>query len=836
MVPLGYVARVRRRAVKLAAMLGLAALAALLAPVYAPAATVDAGSLRAKIGERSGFRLVNESGRTVLAEHAAARLGFRAGGVWHRATSTIAADSTRRSYTAQLATDDPAGRGIRVEIRRSAEGVISLAASVTGSGGPALDALGVGFEGRPGERYLGFGERSNALDQTGFAVENYVADGPYETDEYPIMEAVLPPWGFRPRPDATYYPIPWLLSTRGYGALVDSPETSYFHLHRSGAWSVELLSAPPEELAGTTAPPPGELRMRFFAGPRPADVLRRFVAETGSQPKPAAPWLLGPWVQVTGSGEEQLALLDELQAADAPLSVNQTYLHYLPCGDQRGRREAERARTAAVHERGLAITTYFNPMVCTGYDPVYEQAAASQGLLERQGGGPYTFRYSTATQFEVAEFDFTTEGGRAAFASVVGEAIEDGHDGWMEDFGEYTPLDSRAADGTPGTVLHNEYPRQYHCAAADAAAVADRPIVRFQRSGWTAAAPCADVVWGGDPSTAWGFDGLASAVRQALNLGLSGVGIWGSDIGGFFTIGSGERLTPELLTRWVQLGAVSPVMRNQTDGIALPEYARPQIWEQDQLANWRRYAKLHTQLYPYLVAAARQYRRSGLPLMRALALEFPRDPVAAGRDDEFLFGADLLAAPVLQPGATERSVYLPAGRWADLWRSVAYREGTGSLRLDKARLLRGAREVTLPAPLDELPLLVRAGAVVPLLPPAVDTLSDYPDPSTVSLGERRGRLRLLAFPRGDSSSRFYENGSLRSREGRNRWTLAVSGGGVRRFALEASLATLQRPLRPCEITVDGKPLPPHRWSVRGGGSVLAVDFGGPRARLVVRGC
>jgi alpha-glucosidase len=816
-------------------LLALAA-ALLAAPERGGAATVDAGSLRAKVGERSGLRLVDAGGRTLLAEEAAARLGFRAGGVWHRATSTVTASSTRRGYAAELSTDDPAGRGIRVEVRRSAEGVISLAASVTGSGGPAVEALGVGFGGRRGERYLGFGERSNALDQTGSAIENYVADGPYEADEYPIMEGVIPRWGFRPRADATYYPVPWLLSTRGYGALVDSPETSYFHLHRTGAWSVELVNAPPDELAGVSAPPPGELRMRFFAGPRPADALRRFVAETGSQPKPAAPWLLGPWVQATGSSAEQLARLDELQAADAPFSVNQTYLHYLPCGDQRGRREAERARTAAIHERGLAVTTYFNPMVCTGYDPVFSQAAAGRGLLEHQGGGPYTFRYSTSSQFQVAEFDFTTEAGRAAFASVVAEAIEDGHDGWMEDFGEYTPLDSRSAGGTPGTVLHNEYPRRYHCAAADAAGAADRPIVRFQRSGWTGAAPCADVVWGGDPSTTWGFDGLASAVRQALSLGLSGVGIWGSDIGGFFTIGTGERLTPELLARWVQLGAVSPVMRTQTDGIALPEYTRPQIWDADQLANWRRYAKLHTQLYPYLVAAARRYRRSGLPLMRALALEAPKDPVAVGRDDEFLLGPDLLAAPVLEPGAAERSLYLPPGRWIDLWRSVVYREENGGLSLGKTRVLRGAREATLPAPLDELPLLVRAGGVVPLLSPTVDTLSAYPDPSTVSLRERRKRLRLLAFPRGDTSSRFYDHGSLRSREGRDRWSLTVSGGGVRRYRLEASLATLERPLRPCEVSVDGNPLPPRRWSVRRGGSVLVASFGGPRAKLAVEGC
>ena len=91
-------------------------------------------------------------------------------------------------------------------------------------------------------------------------------------------------------------------------------------------------------------------------------------------------------------------------------------------------------------------------------------------------------------------------------------------------------------------------------------------------------------------------------------------------------------------------------MRTQADGIAIPDKPRPQVWDPDQIDNWRRYAKLRTQLYPYLAAADGEYRRTGLPLMRHLALAYPGDAIAAGRDDEFLFGPDLLAAPVLAPG------------------------------------------------------------------------------------------------------------------------------------------------------------------------------------------
>ena len=162
--------------------------------------------------------------------------------------------------------------------------------------------------------------------------------------------------------------------------------------------------------------------------------------------------------------------------------------------------------------------------------------------------------------------------------------------------------------------------------------------------------------------------------------------------------------------------------------------------------------------------------------MRHLALVHPRQRRAARRDDQFLFGPDLLAAPVVKPGARRRSAYLPRGRWVDLWRSAEYRRARGGLELRRARMLRGGRTVNLPAPLDELPLLARAGAVLPLLPPDVDTLAGYGSRARlVKLSERRGRMQLLAFPRGRSSARFYRRERLVSRERANGWSLTVRG-------------------------------------------------------------
>jgi sulfoquinovosidase len=794
------------------------AIVVLLAAAPAGAATVDAGELRAHTPDgRWSLSFTDGEGRRVLAEAPGTgtgptgRLGLRTAAGWFHATRVIEQRRGDGALRATLATSDPAGRRLRVSLRRVASGVIALRARATGAG---VTATGIAFQSPRGERYFGFGERSNAVDQRGNEVENYVAEGPFEEDERGLIPAFVPAWGFHPRPDTSYFPMPWLLSSAGYGVLLDNTEASLFRLgtDRRRAWSAEVDSR--------------ELRLHVFAGPRPADVLRRLTAMVGRQPPPPAPFVFGPWYQPR---DDEQAILARLQRDDVPLSVAQTYTHYLPCAAHAGRREAERARVRRFQRAGLAVTTYFNPMICTGH-PTYGEAAASGALARNAAGAPYTYRYSTLESFDVAQFDFSARSGRALYGRLLGEAEADGHDGWMEDFGEYTPLDSRFANGMDGRRMHNLYPTEYHCSARAAAPRA----VRFVRSGWTGTAPCAPVVWGGDPTVGWGFDGLRSAVINGITMGLSGVSTWGSDIGGFFALLE-NRLTPELLVRWIQFGAVSGVMRTQANGIRVPESVRPQVWDQGVQAHWRRWAKLRTQLYPYLAAADAVYRRTGMPLMRHLSLLYPGDRRAEGVEDAFLFGPDLLAAPVLRPGATRRTVYLPAGRWVDLWRSAAYRRAGGGVGLGRASLLRGGRSVTLPAPLAELPLLARAGTLLALLPPDVDTLASYGDRgAAVSLRERQGRRVLLAFPRGRSSARLEDGGSLRSAELRGAWGLAISSSRSRRWEIQASLGTLHRPFRPCRVSARGGRL--VRWRYDSRTRVLRATLRGRRATLDVRAC
>ena len=786
----------------------LAALVLSAPPAAAAERVVDAFELRAVIAtDPWHLSFTDTDGATVLDGMA---LSYVRAGTVHQATRVTSEREADGAYEAELATTDPLG-SISVRIAPDVAGVVAVEAIAPAG----ATQTRMSFAARDGERYLGFGERSNAVDQRGNAVESYVSDGPYQPAEYAGIAATVPPPGFHPRDDATYFPIPWLLSTAGYGVLLDNDDRSDYDLTASAEWSVSADA--------------DELRLRVFAGPTPADVLERFSSRLGRQPPAAAPWYFGPWYQPKGRDADNL---DVFRSGDVPASVAQTYTHYLPCGDQTGRTDAERERVEALHAAGLAVTTYFNPMICTGH-PRY--AEARPHLTKNALGQPYEYRYTGSEQFLVGQFDFSSPAASDFYASLLAEAVGDGHDGWMEDFGEYTPPDAVSSDGTPGPRMHNRYPLLYHRAAHDFSVRAGKPLARFNRSGWTGAARHSQIVWGGDPTTDWGFDGLASAVTQGLTMGLSGVSLWGSDIGGFFALSAPE-VTPELLIRWIELGAVSGVMRTQANGFALPGKARrPQIFDPDILPVWRRYAKLRTQLYPYIAAAQRTYDRTGLPLMRHLALVHPGDAAAVARDDEFMFGGDMLAAPVLERGASERSVYLPRGRWIDLWRSAAMTD-YGALRQRRAHVIRGGRDVIVPAPLDRLPLLVRAGAVLPLLPPDVDTLTEYGDEDgLVHLGDRLGRMRLLAWPHGRSRAAIGPGEAVRSRELARRWTLTVRGKRTRRYSVEASFGTLRRPFRPCAVGLSGRRLPRSAWSYGRRSQVLRATFRARSARLVVRG-
>ena len=241
--------------------------------------------------------------------------------------------------------------GVGVRVERSGAGVTAVHLS-----GPAgARTVSIRFPARRGERLTGFGERSNAVDQRGRDVLNYTADGPFLEADQTLAGAATPDWAEVDSRDATYYPIPWLLSSRGYGVLVDNDETSRFLL-RGGSWRVEVDA--------------GRLDLRVFAGPRPADALRRFTRATGRQPAPPAPWAYGPWVQ-TGQPNvvplaEESRIFRTLRDADAPVSAAETQMHFLPCGAHRLHRDVRARAHAPPARRGAGSPRLLQPAPVRG--------------------------------------------------------------------------------------------------------------------------------------------------------------------------------------------------------------------------------------------------------------------------------------------------------------------------------------------------------------------------------------------------------------------------------------------------------------------------------------
>jgi sulfoquinovosidase len=709
---------------------------------------------------------------------------------WHRITRVRSADREGSRLTAVLETDHPDGLEARAEIVVHEDERVAVTIAVAGAA-----VVSQSFVAEPGERFLGFGERSHAVSLDHGVVENYVGEGPYQQHEYPLLADTVPPWAMRNRPDATYFPVPWVVSTRGFGVSIDQDDLSYVRLRADSGdtWSIEAEA--------------GLLAFTVYGGPGPLDALRRYTALTGRQPAPER-WFFGPWYQ--SGHDNHVPLAREQWQADAlagtAVSAVETHCRYLPLGEDRGYEESERARTAFFHSRGQAVLSYINPLVGTDYPEAFEPAAGAGALQRDRRGRPYLYQGYAGGRMppytDETQYDFGSQAARPCWGQVAERIVAAGYDGWMEDFGEYTPLDAVASDGSTGTAPHNRYPDEYHAAAAAITADLEerysRRLARFVRSGWTRTAAVVPIVWGGDPTTSWGFDGLASAVTCGLSMGASGVAMWGSDIGGFMS--TRDRLTPDLLRRWIQFSAFCPVMRTKAGGIGVRPHERPQIWDPDVLPSWRRWAHWHTRLNDYLMAAHDTYAATGRPIMCALELAYPGlGPVT----DQYLLGEHLLVAPVLEPGSTARRVVIPPGRWTSLF--------------DHQQSFSGPGEITVPVGTDDIPVFVRSGAVLALLAEDAGSLSPY----AAGPDDRRS---VLAYPAFDDEARTSALGvrlSCRSQTDAEAWTLELSAPRDFRWDVTAPL-----PCDPAEVDVDGP------WSFDAG--VLSAVMSGASPVLRVR--
>jgi alpha-glucosidase (family GH31 glycosyl hydrolase) len=422
--------------------------------------------------------------------------------------------------------------------------------------------------------------------------------------------------------------------------------------------------------------------------------------------------------------------------------------------------------------------------------------------------------------------DFSNAEVRRWWWAAHRDLVRVGVAGWWLDGGEGPPTTAKLHAGN-GTMLHNIYDRLRHQAFAEGEA-ADRPDQRvflLCRSGGAGMQRFGATCWSGDINN--DFPTLEAQIPLGLNTGLSGIPYWGTDIGGFF---HAIPETGELYARWFQLGAFSPIFRSH--GWVWREHV-PWAHGPEVEAICRRYAELRYRLLPYTYTLAWEAHTRGLPLMRPLVLNYPDDPRVFTLGHEFLWGDDLLVAPVTREGATAWPVYLPAGRWYDFWTGTRY-EGPGG--------------ITLPAPLDRLPLLVRAGAILPMGPVVQHT------------GERPlDEVTFLIYPEQTSRFELYEDDGRSNAYRQGRYALtplecAVGPGRVtvrigepvgERSVVPAGRRYLLRLRvdRPTSVSVDGRgDLPRHAgpgpaeagWWLDDEGFTLVRLLDRPAATVTVR--
>ena len=545
----------------------------------------------------------------------------------------------------------------------------------------------VAFAAAVGESFHGLGERFTSANHRGRVVCNWTEDAPFSPDT---------------EHDWTYFPVPFLVSSHRYGAWLDTTSRAWFHLasDRKDAWSVSIDGS--------------VLSLVLFLEDSIADTLAAFTARTG-RPRVPPPWGLAVW-KTTLSGE--VAVRSEVdRLADERLGVSAVWIYDQvepdtnsgwgsPMGYPVGPYDDIPGLVRDLHDRGVRVLGYLNPQFPMARELTKD--AIGRGYMVRDGdGSPVSILVCVPGPGGDLEWgpaallDPTREVEVAWWQELLRRLlVETGYDGWMHDFGEYTPPRARLADGRSGWEARNDYPRLYQQAGAS---VIDRhkpDAVIFCRSGYTGSNAHAPVYWPGDQHFNWAKNGLQGVLNAGLSAGLSGVATWGPDIGGFFGDDADSAGSEELWIRWCQFGALTPLMRDHLGDKRFISEAPIDLWASEATrATWRKFAALHNALVPYLYAAARVSHASGMPILRHLVIEEPDDPRARDCDDQYLLGPSLLVAPVIEPAVSAREVYVPHGDWYDLWTDG---------------LISGSRQLLAEAELDRIPVLVRAGSTLVL--------------------------------------------------------------------------------------------------------------------------
>jgi alpha-glucosidase len=595
---------------------------------------------------------------------------------------------------------------------------------------PAIGTMKkIGFE----EHFYGLGEKAARLDKrrSRFTMWN--------TDAY----------GYSLGTDPLYQSIPFYIGLENgsaYGLFYDNNYRCSFDL---GAGAEDAI---------TYSADGGAMTYYLFAGPSMQTIVERYTELTGRIPLPPR-WALGHqtsrYSYYPDSEVKQVA--ETYRAHDLPLDVIHLDIDYMS-GYRVFTFDPERfpnpkQLTSSLQQMGLKIVTIIDPGI--KFQPAqqaedskryvaYNEVRQHDYFLKRKNGTPYVGKVWPGESVFV---DYSKPDASKWWGQMFRMYLDNGVSGFWCDMNEPSDfidqtgekqMDVVFSDGTPFVGGRNSF-GTYELKATYEGLTALRPNERpylITRSG-SPGIQRYSTVWTGDNTASW--DSFALSIPMFQTLGLAGESFIGADVGGFI-----GRTDGELLTRWYQVGFLTPFFRNHTQkGGYDHEPWRFGPYYEDII---RKYIKLRYRMIPFLYTLVEQAHRTGLPVFRPLVLNYQDDPNAFGIDDEFMLGTDLLAAPILKPDQDARFVYLPKGTWYDFWTK---------------KQIRGGTRIKVDAPLDTIPLFIRAGAVLPL-GPEMNWSNEKPvDPLTfVAYPDKNGSAAGSVYD-DDGVSRSYETGAFR---------------------------------------------------------------------------
>ncbi|MBN1309825.1 MAG: alpha-xylosidase [Anaerolineae bacterium] len=511
-----------------------------------------------------------------------------------------------------------------------------------------------------GECVYGLGERFAAFAKNGQAIDMWNADGGTSSE-------------------LAYKNVPFYMTNRGYGVFVNQPERVSFEVASEKVTRVQFSI-------------PGEtLDYYLIYGPSPKEVLEKYTALTGRPALPPA-WSFGLWLTTsftTDYDEKTVTgFIQGMADRDLPLHIFHFDCFWMKefhwCNFEWDDRvfPDPKAMLKRLKEQGLHICVWINPYIAQR-SALFEEGAEKGYLLRRSDGSVWQ---TDDWQSGMGMVDFTNPDACRWHGDKLRALVDMGVDSFKTDFGEVIPTDVVYFDGSDPVRMHNFYSYLYNKTVFEMLEdkLGKGEAVVFARSA-TAGSQQFPVHWGGDCTAT--FESMAESLRGGLSLCLSGFGFWSHDIGGFDFTASAD-----VYKRWCAFGLLSSHSRLHGNST----YRVPWLFDEEAVDVLRFFTKLKCRLMPYLFGAACQARETGVPMMRAMMVEFPDDPGCDTLDRQYMLGDSLLVAPVFTAnGAVD--YYLPEGRWTNFM---------------SGRAVEGGRWVHEEHDFMSLPLMARPNAVI----------------------------------------------------------------------------------------------------------------------------